>query len=130
MTHLDQVVELERGEAAALGHALSGAWKRAMSCFSGDPVTRRATTGEYLAVAVFEKLARRLFKRHEWELAHPPAFRKSRARPAPWRLRLHGEELAVVMTYCWPHATIFDRVVLGKIQQKSLNIEYCLNFFP
>jgi hypothetical protein len=98
LSHLDQTIELDRGEARPLWWATAFVWKRTMDAL-GDAPTGQLTAGQV-------GLPRR----------------------KPRRFRLSVAELAVLQTYVVPTAHAGSRVVLGKVQHKSLNLAQYLRF--
>ncbi|GAB3660058.1 hypothetical protein GCM10027594_30560 [Hymenobacter agri] len=120
LAHLDQVIALERGEARELWWAMAECGRRNLARLSrplGAPVD---SAGVVVALPALERVARRL-KRIDERERHQVGIPSRR----PKKFRLRVDELAALMLYVWPeslpgHA---GHVVLGKVQQKSLNLE-------
>jgi hypothetical protein len=113
---LDQIVALERGEAHELQHVVGNVCLEVMSTLQSDyPVPMPA--GLLLAFPVLRRLVTRLGKVAQQEL-----FRVGRPRQPPVRFRLSYEEVVALMLHVQPRATS-GFVVLGKVHQKSLNLE-------
>ncbi|MBJ6109456.1 hypothetical protein JAO73_10555 [Hymenobacter sp. BT523] len=113
LPHLDQVVELHRGEARALAAAVLEAGQR----HAAPPPAALV-----LAWAPLERLRRRLCRvalAEETHVGLPPR--------RPRRFRLPHDELIALMLYVVPVATT-ARVPLGKVQQKSLNLAHLMRF--
>lgn len=113
---LDQVVELERGEAHALQHVVGTVCLDVMAMLQSH-YPARMPAGLLLAFPVLRRLVTRLGK-----VAQQEFFRVGRPRQPPVRFRLSYEELVALMLYVQPQATSAF-VVLGKVHQKSLNLE-------
>jgi hypothetical protein len=71
---------------------------------------------------VLARLARRLKRLDDREVT-----RIGLPRDTPTKLRIKGEELVAVILYVWPRAAS-AHMVLGKVQQKSLNLEQWIDF--
>ena len=113
---LDQVVELEHGEAHELQHLVGNACLDVMATLqSSRPVPMPA--GRLLAFPVLRRLVTRLGKVAQQEL-----FRVGLPKRKPVQFRLTYEELLAIMLYVVPQATS-GFVVLGKVHQKSLNLD-------
>ena len=118
---LDQVVELERGEAHALQHVVGTVCLAVIDVLQAErPAPMPA--GLLLAFPVLRRLVTRLGK-----VAQQEFFRVGRPGPQPVRFRLSYEELVALMLHVQPRATS-GFVVLGKVQQKSLNLEQYIKF--
>jgi hypothetical protein len=119
---LDQVVELERGEAHELQHVVGNVCLQVMQVLQSDyPAPMPA--GLLLAFPVLRRLVTRLGKVAQQEL-----FRVGRPKQQPTRFRLSYEEVVALMLHVQPRATS-GFVVLGKVYQKSLNLEQVI-YFP
>ena len=116
LAHLDQVIELERGEAGQLWWAVADCGRRNLVRLHLRPEALVESAGVVVALPVLERVARRLKRLDERELGHVGLPRRK-----PVKFRLKVDELAAIMLYVWPHACS-GYVVLGKVQQKSLNL--------
>ena len=119
LAHLDQIIELERGEAGQLWWAIADCGRRnALRLLArpgeGLPVE---SAGVVVALAPLGRVARRLKRLDERELRHVGIPSR---RPTKFRLRV--DELVAIMLYVWP-TSASGHVPLGKVQQKSLNLE-------
>ena len=113
---LDQVVVLERGEACELQQVVGNVCLEVMATLQAErPAPMPA--GLLLAFPVLRRLVTRLGK-----VAQQEFFRVGRPGQQPVRFRLSYEELVALMLHVQPRATS-GFVVLGKVQQKSLNLE-------
>jgi hypothetical protein len=118
---LDQMVELERGEAHELQHVVGNVCLQVMQVLQADyPAPMPA--GLLLAFPVLRRLVTRLGRVAQQEL-----FRVGRPRQQPVRFRLSYEELVALMLHVQPSATS-GLVVLGKVHQQSLNLEQWIRF--
>ena len=81
------------------------------------------SAGVVVALPVLERVAKRLKRIDERELSHVgiPSRR-------PKKFRLKVDELVAIMLHVYPHASYLAPVVLGKVQQKSLNLEQYIRF--
>lgn len=122
--NLPQTIELERGEAYLLGLAIGHVWRAANEATGAEP-PRPLDLGLLLALPVLQRLGRRLWRVKEGEEA---IARLGKSRRKPRAFRLNCEEVAVVVRYVLPRATSFTAGVLGKVQQKSLNLTPYVNF--
>jgi hypothetical protein len=117
----DQVVALERGEAHELSHVVGNV---CVSIFlklqSEHPVPVPA--GLMVALPALCRLTSRLVRLSQQELQHV-----GRPRLKPHKFRLGYDEMAALMLYVVPVATSAF-VPLGKVQQKSLNLELFIDF--
>ena len=120
LAHLDQVIELERGEAGQLWEAVADCGRRhLLRVLDGR---RPESAGIVVALPVLERVAQRLKRIDERERAHV-----GRPRRRPVKFRLGVDELVGLMLYVFPHACS-GRVVLGKVQQKALNLAPGIRF--
>jgi hypothetical protein len=120
LAHLDQVIELERGEAGELWWAISECGRRNLARLSRPPGARVEAAGVVVALPALERVARRLKRLDERERNHVGiASRK------PKKFRLQVDELVALMLYVWAESAPghMGHVPLGKLQQKSLNLE-------
>lgn len=121
---LPQTIELERGEAYLLGLAIGHVWRAANEATGAEP-PRPLELGLLLALPVLQRLGRRLWRAKE---AEEVAAQLGTPRHKPRAFRLSCEEVAVVMHYVLPRASFLTAGVLGKVQQKSLNLTPYVNF--
>jgi len=124
---LDQLVPLERGEAGLLA--------RAVQVLLED--TTQSTTPvqpiELLLVAPLAKLATKLHRRHAAEQAKPL---RPGQRSKPWQCRASGYQLCALhlTRHALQHCGLRSEEnialvgILGKFQQKSLNLTNWINF--
>lgn len=113
---LPQTIELARGEAGQLYWAVAGVWTQACQAPRQlRPVPLEA--GLLLALPVLQRLGKRLYAAYQTEIR---LVGKPRRRPRAFRLSC--EEVVVVMRYVLPCAPVGVMPVLGKVQQKSLNL--------
>jgi hypothetical protein len=118
---LDQVVELERGEAHELQHVVGNVCLDVMATLQAErPAPMPA--GLLLAFPVLRRLMVRLGK-----VAQQEFFRVGRPSQKPIPFRLSYEELVAIMLHVQPKATSAF-VVLGKVHQKSLNLDQVIYF--
>jgi predicted metalloprotease len=124
LPHLDQIIELERGEPGQLWTAVAECGQRNTLRLLMRPGTgfRVDSAGVVVALATLNKVAKRLKKLDEKELSHVgiPSSK-------PKKFRLKVEEVVAIMLYVWPHATS-GHYVLNKVHQKSLNLEPYIRF--
>lgn len=116
--HLPQTIELVPGEAYLLSLAIGHVWREANEATSAVP-PRPLELGLLLALPVLQRLGKRLWRLKE---AQEQAVRLGTGRHRPRAFRLTCEEVAVVTRHVLPRATCFTAGVLGKVQQKSLNL--------
>jgi len=115
---LDQTVELERGEALLLAHAV----ERFLASVAISPPLHWQTA---FVLKPFARLLTRLRRRYQVELYQTPRPGK---RPRLNRVRLEYDELVAVRLYYLhlleqlPQAPQLP-VVLGRFHQKSCNLE-------
>lgn len=121
LQHLSQTIDLERGEALHLYLAVATVWRDATAALSPPP--QPLALGLLLALPLLRRLGKRLYRVGQAEARQvgKPA-RGSRA------FRLSGEEVAVLTCHVLPAAGLLARPVLGKVQQKSLNLTPYVNF--
>ena len=118
---LDQVVERERGEAHELQHVVGNVCLEVMATLQSQyPAPMPA--GLLLAFPILRRLVTRLGK-----VAQQEFFRVGRPRQKPIPFRLSYEELVALMLHVQPKATSAF-VVLGKVHQKSLNLDQVIYF--
>jgi hypothetical protein len=119
---LPQTIALTPGEASYFYFATGMVWRNAHYATCQQP-PQPLELGLLLALPILERLGKRLYKRYQAEERRvgKPA---GNARP----FRLSCEEVAVVTRYVLPAAGVFARPVLGKVQQKSLNLTPYLHF--
>ena len=118
---LDQVVELERGGAHELQHVVGNVCLEVMATLQSQyPAPMPA--GLLLAFPVLRRVMVRLGK-----VAQQEFFRVGRPSQQPVKFRLSYEELVALMLHVQPQATSAF-VVLGKVQQKSLNLDQVIYF--
>ncbi|OUJ68608.1 hypothetical protein [Hymenobacter crusticola] len=126
LPHLDQFVELQRGEAATLAGSIADALNEALCTplgvddFPGDVPAVPVRPLMALAITPLKRLFDRLERRQLQELTKP--LKRGARPPKPWRLRLSYDELVAIRTCVTPDC-LLATVVLGKVHQKSLNLE-------
>lgn len=113
---LDQVVELERGEAHELQHVVGNVCLDVMATLQAERPSPMPA-GLLLAFPVLRRLVTRLGKvaQQEFYRIGPPGRK-------PVKFRLSYEELVALLLHVQSKATS-GLVVLGKVHQKSLNLE-------
>lgn len=119
LPHLDQVLELEHGEAQQLLAHLAAYGKR-VATVVGPGGRGSLEPVQLLALPTLNRLAKRVGNLVACELRH---VGKPSGRPRQFRLSYH--EL-IALRLCVP-VTGYD-AVLGKVQQKSLNLAPYVNF--
>ena len=115
-SQLDQVIELGHGEPAQLSWEIGTVLRRvAMGSALHPP--RRVDGDLFLALPALQRVAKRLYKQAQRDADRigPPSKR-------PRRFRLKAEEVVAIMLHVYPVAT-GGAYELGKVQQKSLNLE-------
>ncbi|WP_210516410.1 hypothetical protein [Hymenobacter terricola] len=123
LPHLDQIIELQRGEAGQLWWAVADCGRRnTVRLCSRNASLRVESAGIVPALAALERVARRLKRVDERELSHVGVPRQK-----PVKFRLHVDELVAIMLYVVP-TTWSGHVPLGKVQQKSLNLDHLIHF--
>lgn len=121
LPYFDQVVELDRGEAHDLSHVVGNVCLGVLANLQAPyPVAVPAEL--MLALPVLRRLTVRLGRLSHQELGHV-----GRPRRRPHRFRLSYDELAALLLYVLPGATS-AWVPLGKVHQKSLNLEQFIRF--
>lgn len=113
---LPQTIALERGEALQLYLAVATVWREAMAAPHQQPPQPLAL-GLLLALPVLQRLGKRLYR-----VGQAEAGRVGKPSARPRAFRLSGEEVAVLTSHVLPGAGLLARPVLGKVQQKSLNL--------
>ena len=121
LAHLDQVIELERGEAGQLWWAVADCGRRNLFRLC-SPGTLVEHAGIVPALRVLERVANRLKRLDEQELSHVGIPSRK-----PKKFRLKVDELVAIMLYVVP-TTWSGHVPLGKVQQKSLNLDQYIKF--
>ncbi|MBO2007573.1 hypothetical protein [Hymenobacter negativus] len=119
--HLDQLIELEHGEARQLYWQI-GDVLRHVAMGAQRPTPRPVDGNLFLALPALQRVGQRLYR-----LAQREANAIGPPRQRPRRFRLKAEELVALMLHVQPQATS-GLVVLGKVQQKSLNLESLITF--
>jgi hypothetical protein len=122
LSHLDQIIELDRGEAGQLWWAVADCGRRNLVRLHMRPGTQVESAGVVVALPTLERVARRLKRIDDRERSHVGLPRRK-----PVKFRLKVDELVAIMLHVWPHA-YSGHVVLGKVQQKSLNLEQYIHF--
>lgn len=113
---LPQTIELARGEAGQLYWAVARVWTEAQQ--APRQVVPVPVDGALLvALPVLKRLGKRLYARCQKEVSQ---VGKPSAKPRAFRLSC--EEVVVVMRHVLPVAPDGAAPVLGKVQQKSLNL--------
>lgn len=120
--HFPQTIELERGEAFQLYLAVATVWRDASAAPSQQPPQPLALE-LLLALPLMNRLGKRLYKVQQ---AEQRQVGKPRRKPRPFRLSC--EEVAVITRHVLPAAALLARSVLGKVQQKSLNLAPYVQF--
>ena len=121
LSFLDQIIELERGEANDLCHVVGQACLGVMATLAAErPAPMPA--GLMLALPALRRLVQRLGKLSQQEL-----FCVGIPKKRPQKFKLAYDEVAALMLYVFPYATT-AHVPLGKVQQKSLNLELFVDF--
>ncbi|MDO7851584.1 hypothetical protein [Hymenobacter convexus] len=125
LAHLDQCIELGRGEAGELWWAVAEVGRRNLARLSRPLGARVDAAGVVVALPALERVARRLKRIDERERSHVGIPSRK-----PKRFRLKVDELAALMLYVWPESAPghMGHVSLGKVQQKSLNLERCISW--
>lgn len=130
LPYLDQLVSLERGEAALLARALAVL----VAVLVEDATRQPMPVIDALQLTPLASLGRRLVQRHKLEQHRPPG---ARGRPArAWLLRVRYDELAAVhlnrgallYTGLQQAEQLQLQVVLGRFHQKSLNLDRYIKF--
>ncbi|WP_310391468.1 hypothetical protein [Hymenobacter sp.] len=127
LAHLDQFIELERGEAGLLAKALDVLVRDVTHAEQAVPYL------EAITLPALATLATKLTRLHQRELAAPLRPGK---RPKPRRFRVSYDQLAVLLYYrlSLPHCELSRieqlqlRVVMGKFHQQSLNLAQFFKF--
>lgn len=117
-----QLVELEHGDAQQLYLAVATVWRTAYEALIQEP-PHPIDISLLLALPVLQRLGKRLYK-----VCEADTNQVGKPRYKPRLFRFSCEEVAVVMRYVWPTGTTFTAGVLGKVQQKSLNLAPYVNF--
>ncbi|UOQ96636.1 hypothetical protein MUN81_15475 [Hymenobacter sp. 5317J-9] len=125
LAHLDQVIELERGEAGQLWWAVSEVGRRNLARLSRPLGARVDSAGIVVALPALARIAKRLKRIDEREQHHVGVPGRK-----PKKFRLKVDELVALMLHVWPESAPghMGHVPLGKVQQKSLNLEQCIRF--
>lgn len=122
LPHLDQIIELERGQAGELWWAVADCGRRNLVRLHMQQPCQVESAGVVVALPALERVAKRLKRIDERELRHVGLPRRK-----PVRFRLKVDEVVAIMLYVWPHAGS-GHVVLGKVHQVSLNLEQVICF--
>jgi hypothetical protein len=117
LAHLDQTIELERGEAGQLWWAVADCGRRNLVRLL-TPGLCPESAGVVVALPVLERVAKRLKRLDERELSHVGIPGRK-----PKKFRLKVDEVVAIMLYVYPRASFLAPVALGKVQQKSLTLE-------
>jgi hypothetical protein len=119
---LPQTIELERGDALQFYWAVARVWTEACQApLQVVPVPLDA--GLLVALPLLQRLGRRLYK-----VSQNETTQVGKPTRKPRRFKMSCEELAVVMRHVLPKASLGARSVLGKVQQKSLNLTPYIHF--
>lgn len=119
---LPQVIELERGEAGQFYWAVARVWVEASQApLQYEPIPLDVNL--LIALPVLKRLGKRLYNLSQNETTHV-----GKPRRKPRAFRLSCEEVAVVVQHVLPVAPLQARAVLGKVQQKSLNLSRYVKF--
>lgn len=122
LPHLDQIIELERGEAGQLWGAVADCGRRNLVRLHMQHPVQVESAGVVAVLSVLERVARRLKRIDERELHHVGVPRRK-----PVKFRLKVDELVAIMLYVFPHS-YSALVPLGKVHQKALNLEHLICF--
>ena len=118
---LDQTIELDRGEAHELQHVVGNVCLGVIQSLQAErPAPLPA--GLMLAFPILRRLVPRFGR-----IAQAELFRMGLPKSKAAKFRLSYEEMAALMLYVVPVATS-ARVPLGKVQQKSLNLDLFIAF--
>ena len=117
-----QTIELERGEAFQLYMAVATVWQNATQAVRQEP-PQPLELGLLLALPLMNRLGKRLHK-----VCESDACQVGKPRRKPRAFHLSCEEVAVVTRHVLPVADLLARPVLGKVQQKSLNLAQYISF--
>jgi hypothetical protein len=119
---LPQTIELERGDALQLYWAVARVWTEACQApLQVVPVPLDA--GLLVALPLLKRLGKRLYR-----VSQNETTQVGKPKPKPRRFKMSCEEVAVVMRHVLPSASLAARPVLGKVQQKSLNLTSYIHF--
>jgi hypothetical protein len=123
LPHLDQLIELEHGQARQLFWQIGDLLNR-VALRSQRPTPVPVDGNLFLALPVLQRVGKRLYRlaRREADAIGPP-------RKRPWRFRLKAEEVVAILLHVHPVAT-GAWVELGKVQQKSLNLSRWIALAP
>lgn len=121
-SHLDQIIELERGEAGQLWWAVADCGRRNLVRLHMRPGVHVESPGVVVALPALERVAKRLKRIDDRERSHVGIPRRK-----PVNFRLRCDELVAIMLYVWPHAAS-GHLVLGKVHQVSLNLDQFIDF--
>ena len=122
LPHLDQIIELELGEAGQLWGAVADCGRRNLVRLHMQHPAQVESAGVVAVLSVLERVARRLKRIDERERSHVGIPSRK-----PKKFRLKVDELVAIMLYVLPVATS-ARVPLGKVQQQSLNLDQHIDF--
>ncbi|RZL04782.1 MAG: hypothetical protein EOO62_20500 [Hymenobacter sp.] len=134
LPHLDQLIPLERGEAALLAQALAVLLEDVHPIvYQERPTGLRLTPGLALQLTPLTKLGKRLVARHRQEQARPL---KPGNRPPARPVRVHYDELVAVLqnrsALTYTNLAEVEKLqlqrVLGEFQRYSLSLECYINF--
>lgn len=121
LPYLDQTLELERGEAQELAHVVGTVCLDVLATLQAV-CPWPMPPGLLLALPALLRVANRCIKLSQQEFA-----RVGLPRQQPHKFRLSYDELVALMLYVVPKATSAF-VVLGKVHQKSLNLDLFVDF--
>ncbi|MGI4865863.1 MAG: hypothetical protein ACRYFZ_18205 [Janthinobacterium lividum] len=127
LPHLDQIVLLERGEAGLLARAVAVLVQDVTNAKQPVPYL------EMLTFTPFCNLGKKLLQYHRREQLTPARPKRF---PKPKQLRVTYDQLAALhhhrfaLNYCnlSPEENLQLQVILGKFQQKSLNLSRWVRF--
>ena len=128
LPHLDQLVPLERGEAGLLAKALTALVRELTYAQEPVPLVQMLTFTPLAA------LARKLHQLHLREQVTP--VRPTRRPPKPRQLRVSYDQLVALMVHrarlcadgLSEEENLQVRVLVGKFQQKTLNLSQWIRF--
>ncbi|UOQ99885.1 hypothetical protein MUN81_10380 [Hymenobacter sp. 5317J-9] len=123
LPHLDQTIDLERGDAGQLWWAVADCGRRNAARLLSPQGTAVEAAGIVPALGCLERVAKRLKRLDERERT-----RVGLPRRKPVKFRLQVDELVAIMLYVYPRASFLAPAPLGKVQQKSLNLEPYIRF--
>lgn len=121
LSHLDQIIELQYGEPRQLYWQIGDLLTR-VAIRSQRPTPVPVDGQLFLALPALQRVAKRLYRlaQRDADAIGPPRERQR-------RFRMKADEVVAIMLHVYPVAT-GGLVELGKVQQKSLNLEHLITF--